>query len=84
MLELMEKVFTERFASAGWQAKLKEIIPSFGTELNGDIEAADAELRYTSQILGLKCDESLIADITPPVQKPALHPQSETVADIAL
>ncbi len=86
MLELMEKVFTERFASAAWQAKLKEIIPSFGTQLNGNIEAADAELRYTSEILGLKCDESLVADVTPPVQKPTtqLHNDGETVADIAL
>lgn len=86
MLELMEKVFTERFASEAWQAKLKEIIPSFGTELNGNIEAADQELRYTSEILGLKCDESLVADITPPVRKPTPQTQNdgETVADIAL
>ncbi|WP_086868122.1 malate dehydrogenase (quinone) [Kosakonia pseudosacchari] len=86
MLELMEKVFAERFASAAWQAKLKEIIPSFGTELNGNIEAADQELRYTSEILGLKCDESLVADITPPVQKPTTQPHNdgEQVADIAL
>ncbi|MDD7998667.1 malate dehydrogenase (quinone) [Kosakonia radicincitans] len=86
MLELMEKVFTERFVSAAWQAKLKEIIPSFGTQLNGNIEAADAELRYTSEILGLKCDESLVADATPPVQKPTTQPHNdgETVADIAL
>ena len=86
MLELMEKVFTERFASEAWQTKLREIIPSFGTELNGNIEAADAELRYTSEILGLKCDESMVADITPPVQKPAVQPHhdDEQVADIAL
>lgn len=86
MLELMEKVFTERFASVAWQTKLREIIPSFGTELNGNIEAADAELRYTSEILGLKCDESMVADITPPVQKPAVQPHhdDEQVADIAL
>ncbi|QAR45563.1 malate dehydrogenase (quinone) [Kosakonia cowanii] len=86
MLELMEKVFTERFASEAWQTKLREIIPSFGTELNGNIEAADAELRYTSEILGLKCDESMVADITPPVQKPVTQPHrdDEQVADIAL
>ncbi|MDH2912487.1 malate dehydrogenase (quinone) [Kosakonia sp. HypNH10] len=86
MLELMEKVFTERFASEAWQTKLREIIPSFGTGLNGNIEAADAELRYTSEILGLKCDESMVADITPPVQKPVAQPHhdDEQVADIAL
>ncbi|MBS1206551.1 MAG: malate:quinone oxidoreductase [Proteobacteria bacterium] len=86
MLKLMEKVFTERFASTAWQAKLKEIIPSFGMQLNGNIEAADAELRYTSEILGLKCDESLVADATPPVQRPTTQPHNdgETVADIAL
>ncbi|WP_039058729.1 malate dehydrogenase (quinone) [Enterobacter sp. Bisph1] len=86
MLELMEKVFPERFASEAWQTKLKQIIPSFGTELNGNIAAADEELRYTSEILGLKCDESLVADVTPPVRKPTTQPHNdgETVADIAL
>ncbi|MGP3592429.1 malate dehydrogenase (quinone) [Vagococcus sp. WN89Y] len=86
MLELMEKVFAERFASESWQAKIKEIIPSFGMSLNNNIEAADAELRYSSEILGLKYDASLVADVTPPVQKPAVVTTGDTkpVADIAL
>jgi len=86
MLELMEKVFAERFASEAWQAKIKEIIPTFGVSLNNNIEAADEELRYSSEILGLTYDASLIADVTPPVQKPAIVTTGEAkpVADIAL
>lgn len=86
MLELMEKIFAEKFASAEWQAKLKNIIPFLGTKLDGNIEGADAELHYTSRVLGLKCDESPVADATPPVLKPstARAADSEPAADIAL
>jgi malate dehydrogenase (quinone) len=38
MLHLMEKVFKDKVASPEWQAKLKTIIPSYGTKLNGNVE----------------------------------------------
>lgn len=86
MLELMEKVFPEKVASPEWQATLKRIIPFLGVQLDGNTDAANEESQYTSRVLGLKCDESLIADATPPVRKP-LHPlpaDNEPVSDIAL
>lgn len=86
MLELMEKVFPEKVASPEWQATLKKIIPFLGVQLDGNTDAANEESHYTSRVLGLKCDESLIADATPPVRKPA-HPRpadNEPVSDIAL
>lgn len=53
MLELMKKVFHEKFASAEWQSKLKTIIPSFGQKLNGNVAATEKELAETSRILKL-------------------------------
>ena len=86
MLELMEKVFPEKVASPEWQATLKKIIPFLGVQLDGNTDAANQESQYTSRVLDLKCDESLIADATPPVRKPAqvVPADNEPVSDIAL
>ncbi|QMF21593.1 malate dehydrogenase (quinone) [Citrobacter freundii] len=87
MLHLMEKVFKDKVASQQWQAKLKTIIPSYGTKLNGNVEATEQELQYTSGVLGLKYDKPQVADETPqPQLKPQAQPQPEqkAVADIAL
>jgi malate dehydrogenase (quinone) len=87
MLHLMEKVFKDKVASPEWQAKLKTIIPSYGTKLNGNVEATEQELQYTSEVLGLKYDKPQAADETPqPQLKPQAQPQPEqqAVADIAL
>lgn len=87
MLLLMEKVFKEKVASPEWQAKLKTIVPSYGTKLNGNIEATEQELQYTSDVLGLKYDKPQVVDEAP---KPQLKPQAQAqpahkaVADIAL
>lgn len=87
MLHLMEKVFKDKVASPEWQAKLKTIIPSYGTKLNGNAEATEQELQYTSEVLGLKYDKPQVADEAPkPQLKPQAQPQPEqkAVADIAL
>lgn len=87
MLHLMEKVFKDKVASPEWQAKLKTIIPSYGTKLNGNVEATEQELQYTSDVLGLKYDKPQAADEAPkPQLKPQAPPQPEqkAVADIAL
>ena len=87
MLHLMEKVFKDKVASPEWQTKLKTIIPSYGTKLNGNVEATEQELQYTSQVLGLKYDKPQVADEAPkPQLKPQAQPQPEqkAVADIAL
>ena len=87
MLHLMEKVFKDKVASSEWQAKLKTIIPSSGTKLNGNVEATEQELQYTSEVLGLKYDKPQVADEAPkPQLKPQAQPQPEqkAVADIAL
>lgn len=53
MIELMSKVFHERFASLEWQSKLKAMIPSYGKKLNGNVAATEKEMAETSRILQL-------------------------------
>ncbi|URQ60954.1 malate dehydrogenase (quinone) [Pantoea alhagi] len=53
MLNLMQKVFKDKIATPEWQAKLKEMIPSYGQKLNGNISATEHELAETSRILQL-------------------------------
>ena len=53
MLKLMEKVFKDKVASDAWQSKLKEIIPSYGQKLNGNVAATEKELSETSRVLQL-------------------------------
>ena len=53
MLNLLQKVFKDKAATPQWQAKLKEIIPSFGQKLNGNISATEHVLAETSRILQL-------------------------------
>ncbi len=87
MLHLMETVFKDKVNTPQWQAKLKMIIPSYGTKLNGNVEATQQELQYTSEVLGLKYDKQQVADPLPtPQLKPQLQaqPERKTVADIAL
>ena len=53
MLTLMEKVFKDKVASEAWQSKLKEMIPSYGQKLNGNVAATEKELSETSRVLQL-------------------------------
>ncbi|MGB9097577.1 malate dehydrogenase (quinone) [Erwinia sp.] len=53
MIDLMAKVFEDRFSSSEWQAKLKTMIPSYGRKLNGNVAATEKELADTSRILQL-------------------------------
>ena len=81
MLELMKKVFTAQFASPAWQAKLKEIIPSFGTQLNGNVEATQRVLQQTSDVLGLTYEQPQRGDVVPVLKaQPQKQPQVEIEA----
>jgi malate dehydrogenase (quinone) len=53
MIDLMAKVFEDRFSSIEWQAKLKTMIPSYGSKLNGNVAATEKELAETSRVLQL-------------------------------
>ena len=83
MLQLMEKVFKEKVQSPAWQAKLKEIIPSYGLRLDGNPAAIEQALAWTSGVLQLHYEPVTMVDQVPLAQ---LKPLSgdKPMADIAL
>jgi malate dehydrogenase (quinone) len=53
MLQVLEKVFAKNVATPEWQAKIREIVPSYGTKLNDDPDRVAQEWAYTSEQLQL-------------------------------
>ncbi|MFU2315180.1 malate dehydrogenase (quinone) [Rahnella sp. PCH160] len=85
MLHLMEKVFKDKVATPEWQAKLKEIIPSYGTELNGNVAATEKELGDTSRVLMLDNPQPKAAEPAPAADNDsAPKKEQKVVADVAL
>ncbi len=87
MLHLMEKVFKDKVATPEWQAKLKEIIPSYGTELNGNVAATEKELGDTSRVLMLDNPQPKAAEPAPVADNssaPKKGEEQKQVADVAL
>ncbi|MGK9061550.1 malate dehydrogenase (quinone) [Pseudomonas asiatica] len=54
MLHLMEKTFKDRINTPQWQAKLKEIVPSYGLSLNDNLELTNQVRAWTSSRLQLR------------------------------
>ncbi|AEX50101.1 malate:quinone oxidoreductase [Rahnella aquatilis] len=87
MLHLMEKVFKDKVATPEWQAKLKQIIPSYGTELNGNVAATEKELGDTSRVLMLDNPQPKAAEPAPSADNssaPKPGQEQKQVADVAL
>lgn len=61
MLNVLEKVFANKVATPEWQAKIRQIVPSYGTKLNDDAGKAHQELIYTSEHLQLTPPPQLAA-----------------------
>ncbi|AWN52787.1 malate dehydrogenase (quinone) [Methylobacterium sp. 17Sr1-1] len=53
MLEVLQKVFAKNVATPEWQAKIRQIVPSYGQRLNDDPEKVAQEWAYTSEQLQL-------------------------------
>jgi malate dehydrogenase (quinone) len=53
MLEVMERCFGERYATI-WQPKLKEMIPSLGTQLSDHPALFNEVWDWGSKVLGLE------------------------------
>lgn len=51
MIQLIERCFKDKAKSAAWQAKLKQMIPSYGQSLSNNEQLADATRERTGQIL---------------------------------
>jgi malate dehydrogenase (quinone) len=54
MLTVLEKCFPQQIASAEWQKKLVEMIPSYGKQLTDDINLTNQVREADSKALGLK------------------------------
>ncbi|MFT8229783.1 MAG: malate dehydrogenase (quinone) [Enterobacterales bacterium] len=53
MLNLLKIMFKDKIYTTHWQNKLKEILPSYGQKINGNLKLTNYIRRYTSEILGL-------------------------------
>ncbi|XAH21750.1 malate dehydrogenase (quinone) [Xylophilus sp. GW821-FHT01B05] len=53
MFDLLQTVFKDKVATPAWQARLREIVPSYGTKLNDDPAKVYEEWRATSEVLQL-------------------------------
>ncbi|WP_442592060.1 malate:quinone oxidoreductase [Pedobacter sp. AW31-3R] len=57
MVTLLERCFGEKLKSAEWQARLKQMIPSYGKKLNEDAQLAEKIRAQTTAVLHLKVTE---------------------------
>ncbi|GEO07356.1 putative malate:quinone oxidoreductase [Adhaeribacter aerolatus] len=53
MLNLLQRCFKDQLQSVAWQAKLKEMIPSYGKSLAKDPQLLEEVRTMTSEVLGL-------------------------------
>jgi malate dehydrogenase (quinone) len=51
---LKQSAFKDQLATPAWQAKLLEMVPSYGQKLNNDPVLANRVRQYSSKVLGLK------------------------------
>ena len=82
MLNVLEEVFSDKVAGE-WNAKLKEIIPSYGTKLNGNVAATHQELTYTSQSLKLHLPQVPQTN-APAGDESVTMPEQDDIANIEL
>ncbi|HKS12334.1 MAG TPA: malate dehydrogenase (quinone) [Pseudomonas sp.] len=54
MLNVLETVFKDKVATPEWQAKIRQIVPSYGTKLNDSPAAVQKEWNYTAEVLQLE------------------------------
>ena len=52
MLNILKTSFPDRIGD--WEGTLRELIPSYGTHLNGNPDAAQQSLAETASVLALK------------------------------
>ena len=62
MLDLLERAFKDQLASAAWQEKLREIVPSNGVSLNENPQQFQEVWTYTSRLLQLATADAEVDD----------------------
>lgn len=85
MLSVLQKVFKDKVATPAWQEKLHQIVPSYGTQLNGSPEKVAQEWAYTAKVLELTPPPAIGQTAAPAVEaeKPKA-PKENASADMAL
>jgi len=51
MLNLLAKCFPSKIA--GWEPRIKELIPGYGVKLNDNPDLADEVMAHTAKVLGI-------------------------------
>ena len=77
MLNLIKKVFPDRLATPAWQAKIREIVPSYGTALNEDRDLLAHEWAATAETLQLAMAPPAVSS---PATTEAPRPESTRVS----
>ncbi|MBT9268234.1 malate dehydrogenase (quinone) [Pseudomonas sp. MG-9] len=86
MLSVLQKVFKDKVATPEWQAKLHQIVPSYGTQLNNDPAKVAQEWAYTAKILELPTPPVIGQAVAPaaPAAEKAEAPKENAARDMAL
>jgi malate dehydrogenase (quinone) len=84
MLTVLQKVFKDKVASPAWQEKLHQIVPSYGTQLNGSPEKVAEEWAYTAKVLQLTPPPAIGQVATPADADKAQAPKANAASDMAL
>ena len=84
MLNVLEKIFKEKVATPEWQAKLKEIVPSYGTKLNDSPDAVAKEWAYTAGVLQLTTPPAVNHATVPAPEASKAAVPANAAADMAL
>ncbi|MEN8506419.1 MULTISPECIES: malate dehydrogenase (quinone) [Paraburkholderia] len=83
MLGVLEQVFKDKVATPSWQARIRQIVPSYGTKLNDSPAKVHEEWTYTSAVLQL-APPPAIGLAAKPASKPASKPDSKPDSTPAL
>jgi malate dehydrogenase (quinone) len=86
MLTVLEKVFKDKVATPAWQARIREIVPSYGTKLNDHPDQVAKEWAYTSDVLQLAPPPAIAPKLVQPDGGRASmsKPKENAAADMAL
>lgn len=83
MLNVLEKAFKDKVATPEWQAKIRQIVPSYGTKLNDSPERVQQSWNYTAEILQLTPPPVINVEAIP-VSTPDKPLESKADRDIVL
>ncbi|MFK3723924.1 malate dehydrogenase (quinone) [Pseudomonas monteilii] len=84
MLGVLERVFKDKLATPEWQAKVHQIVPSYGTRLNDSAAKTQEEWNYTSKVLQLTPPPVIDASVPAYDGSSSAPVEANPAADMAL